>query len=429
MDLVTFLQTTQDGDRVLDRRLGDQYLLQPSFECRVFLDVLAILVEGRGADAMQLASGQGGLEHVACIHGSFGLAGTDHGVNLVDEEDDLSFLLRQIIEHGFETLLEFAAKLGPRDQRPHVERQEPFTLEALRHLLVDDSLGQPFHDGGFPNTGFADQDGVVLGPPLQHLDRPPNLVVASDDRIELALLGSLRQIDGVSLERLSLILGVRVVDLLAPSNLVHCLLQGRPRRPGLAQDRAQGVLVIDGGQQEQFARDELVVPLLCQLVGDVEKSIEVLRDVDFSRRALDPRQSIDRLHHLQSQLIDVDTGLRQQRACGPPFLVQKRHHHVHRLDVLVVPAHRDALSVGQRHLELRGQLVHAHDRSSLSLQSPSRLAYAPLLRRRTSGPTARAGAGSSLRAVGPPRDLACTSRGLECSGCRSGRPPGVPPRC
>ena len=119
----------------------------------------------------------------------FRLAGTDHGVDLVDEQDDLSFLLRQIAEHGLEPLLELAAELGARDQRAHVERQEPLALEALRHSPVDDSLGQPFDDGRLAHTRLADQDGVVLGPPLQHLDRPPNLVVAPDDRVELALLG------------------------------------------------------------------------------------------------------------------------------------------------------------------------------------------------------------------------------------------------
>ncbi len=157
---------------------------------------------------MQLAARQRGLEHVAGIHGAFGLAGADHGVQLVDEQDDLAFLLGEILEHGLEPLLEFAAELGARDQRAHVQREDLLVLEALGHFAVDDALRQAFDNGGLAHAGLADQHRIVLGAPLQHLHGAADLVVAADHRIELAAGGALGEIDGVFGKRLATFLGI-----------------------------------------------------------------------------------------------------------------------------------------------------------------------------------------------------------------------------
>ena len=86
--LVALLQAAQDRDGVLDRRLIDQDRLEAPFQGGILLDVLAVLVERGGADAVQLAAGQHRLEQVAGVHRPFGLAGADDGVQLVDEQDD-----------------------------------------------------------------------------------------------------------------------------------------------------------------------------------------------------------------------------------------------------------------------------------------------------------------------------------------------------
>ena len=58
VDLVALLEAAEDGDGVLDRRLADEHLLEAALEGGVLLDVLAVLVEGGGADHAQLAAGQ-----------------------------------------------------------------------------------------------------------------------------------------------------------------------------------------------------------------------------------------------------------------------------------------------------------------------------------------------------------------------------------
>ena len=164
----------------------DEHFLEAALERGILLDVLAVFVERGGADAVQLAARERGLEHVAGVHGAFGLAGADDGVQLVDEQDDLAFLLREIVEHALEALLELAAELRACDQRAHVEREDAFALEAFGHFAVDDALSEAFDDGCLADARLADEHRVVLGAAREHLHRAADLVVAADDRVELA---------------------------------------------------------------------------------------------------------------------------------------------------------------------------------------------------------------------------------------------------
>ena len=71
---------------------------------------------------------------------------------------------------------------------------------------------RPFDDRGLADAGLADQDGVVLGAAGEDLDHAADLVVAADDRVELAVLGVLREVAAELLQRLVLVLGALVGD-------------------------------------------------------------------------------------------------------------------------------------------------------------------------------------------------------------------------
>ena len=86
---VALLQATQNRNRVFDRGLIDQHFLETALERSILFDVLAVLVERGRTDTVQLAARQRRLQHVAGIHRAFGLAGADHRVQFVDEQDDL----------------------------------------------------------------------------------------------------------------------------------------------------------------------------------------------------------------------------------------------------------------------------------------------------------------------------------------------------
>ncbi len=77
VDLVLLLEAAQDRDRVLDARLADEHRLEPALERGVLLDVLAVLVERRRADRVQLAARERRLEHVARVHRALGRARAD----------------------------------------------------------------------------------------------------------------------------------------------------------------------------------------------------------------------------------------------------------------------------------------------------------------------------------------------------------------
>ena len=100
-----------------------------------------------------------------------------------------------------------------------VERDEPLVLQALGHVALDDAPGEALDDRGLADAGLADEHRVVLGAARQHLDDAADLVVAADDRVELALARRLGEVAAVLLERLVLLLGVLARDPVAAPHL------------------------------------------------------------------------------------------------------------------------------------------------------------------------------------------------------------------
>ena len=87
MLLVALADALEDLDRLLDGRLFDQHRLEAALQRGVPLDVLAIFVERRRADGLQLTARQRWLEDVGGVDRALGRAGADQRVQLIDEED------------------------------------------------------------------------------------------------------------------------------------------------------------------------------------------------------------------------------------------------------------------------------------------------------------------------------------------------------
>ena len=202
VDFVALLEPAQDRDRVVDVGLADQHRLEAPLQRRVFLDVLAVLVERRRADRAQLAAGQHRLQQVGGVDRAFGGAGADDRVQLVEEEDDLALGLLDLGEHRFQPLLELAAVFGAGQQRADVERDHAAVAQALGHVAVDDPLRQALDDRGLADPGVADQHRVVLGAAGEDLDHAADLLVAADHRVELARLRLGGQVAAEFLQRL-----------------------------------------------------------------------------------------------------------------------------------------------------------------------------------------------------------------------------------
>ena len=218
-----------------------QHRLEAALERRVLLDVLAVLVERGGADAAQLAARERRLEHVGGVHRALGRAGADERVQLVDEEDDLARARRSI---SLSTALSRSSNspryLAPATSAP---RSSETSLRSCRPSGTSPSTmrwARPSTIAVLPTPGSPISTGLFLVRRESTCIDAADLLVAADDRIELALRGRLGEVAAVALERLELVLGVLVGDALAAAHLGERLEQrvaagarrcAAPRRP------------------------------------------------------------------------------------------------------------------------------------------------------------------------------------------------------
>ena len=124
--------------------------------------MLAVFVERRGADGLQLAPSQSRLEDGGRVDGAFGRARAHQVMDLVDEQDDVASLA-DLLHDLLEALLELTAVLGAGDQRAQVERVDLLVFEEAGHVVLGDALGQALDDGGLADAGLAHEHRVVLG--------------------------------------------------------------------------------------------------------------------------------------------------------------------------------------------------------------------------------------------------------------------------
>src|SRR5207245_8359032 len=134
--LVAVAEAAEDLDRLVDRRLLDADLLEAALEGSVALEVLAVLVERRRADRLQLAAGQRRLQDRRRVDRALGGTRADERVQLVDKQDDV-VRVPELLDDLLEALLELAPILRARDERPDVEREHALALQRLGDVALD----------------------------------------------------------------------------------------------------------------------------------------------------------------------------------------------------------------------------------------------------------------------------------------------------
>ena len=275
-DLVLLLEATQDRDGVLDGGLGDHHGLETTGECRVLLDVLAILVERSRADCVQVATGKRRLQDVAGVHGALGGTRAHDGVELIDEQDDLAFGLLDFLEHGLQAVLELAAVLGAGDQRAHVELDEVAVAQGARYVAGHDSLSNALDDGRLADARLADKHGVVLGAAGQNLNSTTDLVGTADDRVELAGASQIADVATVLLQRLKLrlVLGRRHA-VIAAQFLVD-LLDALLGHAGATQHATRLTLVLGKCHQQMLGHHKAVAHLGGLFLGLLDHANELV---------------------------------------------------------------------------------------------------------------------------------------------------------
>ena len=111
---------------------------------------------------MQVAAGERRLQDVARVHRAFRSTRTHDGVELVDEQNDATLGLLDLLEHRLQAVLELATVLGTRHERAHVKLDEVAVAQGRGHVARDDALGDALDDGRLADARLADEHGVVL---------------------------------------------------------------------------------------------------------------------------------------------------------------------------------------------------------------------------------------------------------------------------
>ena len=279
---------------MLQVRLGDLDRLEATLQGRVLLDVLAVLVERRGADGLQLAAGQHGLEDARGVDRALGGTRTDERVDLVDEQDDVA-ARADLLEDLLQALLEVTAVARAGHERAQVERVELLVLERLGHVAAHDVLREALDDGRLADAGLADQHRVVLGAAGQHLHDPLDLLLAPDDRVELAVARRLREVAPELVEHRGargLALGGaaggdRLLALVAGDELDDLLAHAVEVGAELVEDLGGDALALaDQAEQDVLGADVVVAELQRLAQRQLQHLLGARRERDVARRGL-----------------------------------------------------------------------------------------------------------------------------------------------
>ena len=352
--LVAVAQAAQDLLGLLDRRLVHPDLLEAPLQRGVALQVLAVLVERRGADGLQLAAGQRRLEDRRGVDRALGGTRADQVVQLVDEQDDVA-ALGDLLHHLLEALLELAAVLGPGHQGRQVERVDLLAAQQLRHLTARDALGEALDDGGLADAGLADQHRVVLRAPREDLHDPLDLVLATDDRVELALGGELGQVAAELVEQLGgLLLAGRAAALGCALTALTAAGAGEHADDLVAdllgvgveveQDPGGDALVLAHQPEQDVLGADVVVAERQRLAqGELEHLLGPRRERDLAGGDL--LAGADDANHLVANLLDRDLETLEYARREAFFLTQQAQQDVLGTDVVVLEGAR--LFLGQ----------------------------------------------------------------------------------
>ena len=364
-DLEALAQSPEDRQGVLDARLVDHDRLEPALEGRVLLDVGAVLVERRGPDHVQLAAGQHGLQHLAGVHRTFGRAGPDHGVQLVDEQQDLPLGGQHLVEDGLESFLELAAVLRTGDEGAHVQGEDGLVAQSLGHVPVVDPLRQALHDGGLPDPGLTDQHRVVLALAGQDLDGATDLRVPADHRLQPS--------GGRVRDEVATVLGEGLVGSLGrggrdPLGTPHRGqgLQERVARHAMSRQDPTGCRagsLVEERDHQVLDGDVLVLEPAGLLLGGLEDAVQPLGDVHLPGLGAGPgdaRALLELGLQVFTQPVHIRTRPGQQRRNQPFALLQQRQQQVFTVHLLVTEPERLGLGVVQCFLRLLRESVQVH---------------------------------------------------------------------
>ncbi len=269
----------------------DLYGLEAAFEGAILFDGLAIFAGSRGADALNFAAGQRGLQDVGGVQRAFGGTRAHKSVQLVDEHDRV-LALHQFLHDGLEPLFELAAIFCAGNNQGKIERKDALVRKERRNVAVGDALREPFYDGGLADAGFADQHGIIFRAAAENLDHALDFAFASDQRIERAFGSGLREVAAEFGEQRSFFRS-RGGGLFAGRAREFFAQRGEPQAALHQNLGAETLFFAQDSEQQVLGADVLDAETLGFFAGHIEDALALRAERHFhrSRNALANRDA------------------------------------------------------------------------------------------------------------------------------------------
>ena len=121
-----------------------------------------VILERGITDAVELPTGERTLQHAGGVEAAFDIAGTDDGVELVDEKNDAPMRREDFFLDGFKPFFELAAKPGARHDFAQLKKQDALIGKRVGNFGIHDALGESFDDARLAAAGLADEHRVVF---------------------------------------------------------------------------------------------------------------------------------------------------------------------------------------------------------------------------------------------------------------------------
>ena len=240
VDLVALLEAAQDRDRVLDGGLADVTGWKRRSSAASFSMCLRYSSSVVAPTARSSPRASIGLSRLAASTAPSAAPGADDRVQLVEEEDDCRRPRRLT---SFRTAFSRSSN-SPRYFEP--ASSAPMSRLITRRSRSDSGTSpetmrwaRPSTIAVLPTPGSPIRTGLFLVRRDEDLDDAADLVVAADDRVELAVGGLLGEVDAELLQRLDGVLGRLGGHAVAAAHLGERLEQRvlARRRRGAARRR------------------------------------------------------------------------------------------------------------------------------------------------------------------------------------------------
>ena len=162
----------------------------------VFFKVLLVFGPRGGGDGAQFAARQGRFQQVGSIVLPRLAAGANHGVGLVDKQNDGHGRSLDFFNQTLEAIFKFAFDARSRLQQRQIETANHDVAQGRRNVSLGHANREAFHHCRFSHSRFAGEDGVVLPAAHQDVDNLADLHIPSQHRIDFSGLGVFGEIDG-----------------------------------------------------------------------------------------------------------------------------------------------------------------------------------------------------------------------------------------